>query len=144
MKQNHTGEQLERRICAAICHGRGLKARDIAKQLDLDRTTVNRILYGSSLLQELCYQDPDYRWHGVIRQERPHAGLFEFSGYYSLVSEFLALTEEAWMGSLTKGCQRIGRSLNDTRGLLHSFRDWPFHRPERDAGGELPGLGDRL
>ena len=93
MKQNHTGEQLERRICAAICHGRGLKARDIAKQLDLDRTTVNRVLYGSSLLQELCYQDPDFRWHGVIRQERPHAGLFEFSGYYSLVSEFLALTD---------------------------------------------------
>ena len=27
------------------------------------------------------------------------------------------------MDSLTKGCKRIGRSLNDTRGLLHSFRD---------------------
>ena len=27
------------------------------------------------------------------------------------------------MDELTKGCQRIGRNLNDTRGLLHSFRD---------------------
>ena len=123
MERNHSGEQTERRICAAICHGNGLKARDIAKALDLDRAAVNRVLYGSSLLQELCYQDADYRWHGIIRQERPHAGLFEFSGYSSPVSEFLSLTEEAWMDSLTRGCRRIGRSLNDTRGLLHSFRD---------------------
>ena len=27
------------------------------------------------------------------------------------------------MDSLTRGCQRIGRSLSDARGLLHSFRD---------------------
>ncbi len=124
MKRNGTGEQLERKICAVICHSSGgLKAREIAKALDLDRTAVNRVLYGSSLLRELCYQDADCRWHGVIRQERPHAGLFEFSGYYSLVSEFLALTEEEWMDSLTKGCRRIGRSLSDARGLLRSFRD---------------------
>ena len=124
MNQTHTGEQLERKICAAICRStNGLKAKDIAKALDLDHTAVNRVLYGSPLLRELCYQDADYRWHGVIRQERPHAGLFEFSGYYSLVSEFLDLSEEEWMDSLTKGCQRIGRSLSDARGLLHSFRD---------------------
>ena len=124
MNQTHTGEQLERKICAAICRStNGLKAKDIAKALDLDHTAVNRVLYGSPLLRELCYQDADYRWHGVIRQERPHAGLFEFSGYYSLVSEFLDLSEEEWMDNLTKGCQRIGRSLSDARGLLHSFRD---------------------
>jgi hypothetical protein len=116
-------EQIERKVCAAICESDGLKARDIAKSLDLDRGTVNRILYASPLLQDLCYQDDDYRWHGIIRQSRPHVGLFEFSGYYSTVDEFLSLAEDAWMDSLTKGCQRIGRSLNDTRGLLHSFRD---------------------
>ena len=39
------------------------------------------------------------------------------------VSEFLELTEDEWMDRMTEGCQRIGRNLNDTRGLLHSFRD---------------------
>ena len=116
-------EQLEQRICAAICQGAGLKAKDIARLLNLDRGTVNRILYASPLLKELCYQDRAYQWHGILRQSRPHAGLFEFSGYYGLVSEFLDLTEDEWMDRLTEGCQRIGRSLNDARGLFHSFRD---------------------
>ena len=116
-------EQLERRICAAICRSGGIKAKEIASALDMDRSTVNRVLYASPLLKELCYQDKDYRWHGIIRQARPHTGLFEFSGYYAAVSEFLDLAEGEWMERLTEGCQRIGRSLNDTRGLYHSFRD---------------------
>lgn len=116
-------EQTERKICAAICQSNGLKAKDIARQLNLDRSTVNRVLYASPLLKDLCYQDNDYRWHGIIRQSVPHDGLYEFSGYYAKVSDFLNLTEDEWMDELTKGCQRIGRNLNDTRGLLHSFRD---------------------
>ena len=116
-------EALERRVCAAICQGDGLKAREIAGILNLDRKTVNRVLYASPLLKELCYQDRDSRWHGIIRQERPHAGLFEFCGYYSKVAEFLDLTEDGWMDRLIEGCQRIGRSVSDARGLLHSFRD---------------------
>ena len=116
-------EQSERKICAAICQSDGLKAKDIARQLNLDRSTVNRVLYASPLLKDLCYQDDSYRWYGIIRQSVPHDGLYEFSGYYAKVSVFLRLTEDEWMDSLTKGCQRIGRSLNDTRGLLHSFRD---------------------
>ena len=116
-------EQLERKVCAAVCRSGGIKAREIASLLNLDRNTVNHILYASPLLHELCYQDDAYRWHGIIRQERPHAGLWEFSGYYSPVSEFLSLTEGEWMDRLAEGCGRIGRNLNDTRGLLHSFRD---------------------
>ena len=119
----HRDEQLERKVCAAICQSNGIRAREIAAQLKLDRNTVNHTLYASPLLKELCFQDRDYRWHGIIRQTRPHLGLFEFSGYYGLVSEFLDLSEEAWLESLIDGCQRIGRSVNDTRGLLHSFRD---------------------
>ena len=116
-------EQLERRVCAAICRGDGIRAREIAGALNLDRAEVNRVLYASPLLRELCYQDEKYRWHGIIRQVRPHSGLFEFSGYYGLVSEFLDLSEGEWMERLSEGCRRIGRSLNDTRGLFHSFRD---------------------
>ena len=116
-------EQLERKVCAAICQNNGVKAREIAALLKLDRNTVNHILYASPLLKELCYQDSDYRWHGIIRQTRPHSGLFEFSGYYGLVSEFLDQSEEEWMSALISGCQRIGRSVNDTRGLFHSFHD---------------------
>ncbi len=116
-------EALARKVCAAICQGDGLRARDIARQLNLDRSAVNRVLYASPLMKELCWQDGDYRWHGIIRQERPHAGLFEFCGYYSQVDEFLDLSEAAWLDRLIEGCQRIGRSTSDARGLLHSFRD---------------------
>ena len=120
-------EQLERRVCAAICQGDGLRAREIAGRLELDRSAVNRVLYTSPLLRELCYRDGDYRWHGIIRQGRPHSGLFEFSAYYGRVREFLDLAEDAWMERMAEGCQRIGRSLNDRRGLFHSFRDCRAH-----------------
>ncbi len=115
--------ELARRICALICRSGGVRAREIARELSLDRTTVNRVLYQSPLLRELCWQDREHRWHGILRQDRPHSGLQEFSGYYGLVREFLSLPEEAWMAQLTEGCVNIGRNLNDTRGLLHSFRD---------------------
>ena len=88
-------EQTEQRICAAICQSNGLKAKDIARQLNLDRSTVNRVLYASPLLKDLCYQDDSYRWHGIIRQSVPHDGLYEFSGYYAKASDFLRLTEAA-------------------------------------------------
>ena len=124
MKQGiKQADELERRICATVCGGDGLKAREIARQLGLDHTTVNRVLARSALLRELCWQDEDYRWHGIVRQARPHAGLQEFSGWYGYVRDFLSLTEESWLGALTAGCDRIGRNLNDARGLIHSFLD---------------------
>ena len=116
-------DQTERAICAAICRSDGIKAREIAKNLNLDRATVNHALYTSPLMKELCWQDNDYRWHGIVRQARPHIGLTEFAGYSGLVRDFLSLSEEEWMQRLMDGCTNIGRSLSDTRGLLHSFRD---------------------
>lgn len=113
----------ERAICAVICRSDGLKAKEIAAKLGIDRKTVNQTLYASPLMQELCYQDKDSRWHGIVRQTRPHSGLMEFSGYYSSVRAFLQLTEEQFLVKLTQGCTNIGRSLSDTRGLYHSFRD---------------------
>ena len=122
-KSMMAGEEPEGRICAAICRGGGLRAKEIAQELGLDRNTVNRVLYGSPLLKDLCWQDEAYRWHGIVSQGRPHSGLFEFSGYYGTVREFVGLAEEEWLEELERGCHRIGRSLGDTRGLLHSFRD---------------------
>ena len=119
----NVSKDLDRAVCAVICRSEGVKARDIARELALDRRTVNRILYASPLLRELCWQDREFRWHGIVHQTRPHAGLREFAGYYGAVREFLALGEEEWMDRLTRGCADIGRSLSDTRGLLHSFRD---------------------
>ena len=119
---NHSNET-GRAICAVICRSDGIKAKDIASELSLERKTVNQVLYSSPLMKELCWQDKDYLWHGIIRQSRPHSGLMEFAGYYSLVRDFMALSEDAWLEKLTEGCTNIGRSLNDTRGLFHSFRD---------------------
>ena len=113
----------EREICAAICAHDGIKAREIASELGIDRLTVNKILYSSPLMKELCWQDKQYRWHGLIRQLRPHTGLQELAAYYDSVQGFLELDEDAWMEQMTAGCVNIGRSVNDTRGLLHSFRD---------------------
>ncbi len=113
----------EQAVCAVICRHRGIRAKEIAKELRLDRQPVNHILYSSPLLKELCWQDRDYAWHGIVRQEYPHTGLQEFCGYYSSVRDFLALPEGAWLEELKHGCINIGRNLNDTRGLFHSFRD---------------------
>ena len=116
-------QEIQRAICAEICRRDGIRAREIAEELKLDRQTVNSVLYSSPLMKELCWQDRDYRWHGIVRQERPHVGLQEFAGYYGTAGEFLDLSEEQWLARLTEGCANIGRSLNDTRGLIHSFRD---------------------
>ena len=115
--------QTDREICAVICRHAGIKAKDIARELNIDRQEVNHILYSSPLMKELCWQDRDYCWHGIVRQERPHVGLQEFAAYYDRVGSFLLLSEEAWMARMTEGCANIGRSLSDARGLLHSFRD---------------------
>ena len=114
---------LANRIYALICQSDGIKAREIAAQLHTDNTTVNRQLYCSPFIHDLCYRDSDYNWHGYIRQTRPHTGLEEYSGYYATVKEFLTMDEDAWFEQLQKGCKNIGRNLNDTRGLFHSFRD---------------------
>ena len=114
---------LERAVCAVICRGDGLKARQIAKELDLDHGTVNSLLYSSPLMKELCWQDRDYRWHGIVRQSPDHTGLQEFAAWFSTAGEFLSLSEEDWLAALREGCRNIGRSLSDARGLTHSFLD---------------------
>ena len=111
------------RVYSLISREDGLKAREIAARLGLDRTAVNRLLVSSALMREMCCQDREYRWHALIRQETPHEGLYEFSGWYGLVSEFLKTEEAEWLAELEDGCRRIGRNLNDTRGLIHSFLD---------------------
>lgn len=116
-------DTIERAIYAVISKNDGIKARDIAKQTGTDHTTVNHYLYASPYMRELCFRDNDFLWHGLIRQTRPHRGLGDFSGFYGTVREFLVLSEEAWFALLLEGCTNIGRNLNDTRGLFHSFRD---------------------
>jgi len=143
MSQRRTGAGLfspeECSIYAAIARGDGLKARDIAKTLKLERSTVNSLLYASPLLQELCHKDGEERWHSLIRQSFPHDGLFEFAGYYSTVGEFVALGEADWLRRLQAGCSNIGRNLNDTRGLIHSFLD--ERAVLRRFFGDLQGFG---
>ena len=113
-------QALDRAICQLICRSDGIKAREIARRLGVDHTAVNRELYGSPLMRELCWQDGESRWHGIVRQSRPHAGLREFAGYYGLVRDFLPLSEAEWLAQLEEGCVNVGRSLSDTRGLYHS------------------------
>ncbi|MBE5938148.1 MAG: winged helix-turn-helix domain-containing protein [Lachnospiraceae bacterium] len=113
----------ERRIYEIICSHNGIKAKDIGKKTGLPRNVINRYLYGFPYIKELCYQDSEYKWHGMISQNMPHKGLENFSGYYGLVSDFLSITKDEWFERLKQGCKDIGRNLNDTRGLFHSFLD---------------------
>ena len=115
--------ETEIKMYSVICRNDGIKAKEIAKLIGKEHDYVNRMLYGSPFIHELCYRDADFFWHGLIRQQIPHTGLGDFCGYYSDVQRFLDLSEEEWMEELLQGCQSIGRNLNDTRGLMHSFRD---------------------
>lgn len=113
----------ERAVYSLISVNDGIKAKDIASRLSLSRSAVNHLLFSSPLMHELCFQDSLYCWHALIRQAPVHEGLYEFSGWYGTVSEFIHMSEEDWLSSLQDGCRRIGRNLNDMRGLFHSFRD---------------------
>lgn len=115
--------QLEQKVYHLITSRDGIKAREIARILGADRSEINRCLYTYPFIHELCVRDKDYYWHGLIRQTRPHTGLADFCGWYGSVKEFREETEEEWFSAMTEGCGRIGRNLNDTRGLFHSFRD---------------------
>ena len=101
----------------------GLKAKEIASLLSMERKQVNHLLFSSPLMHELCFQDMNFRWHALIRQAPVHEGLYEFSGWYGTVREFMNTAEEDWLSALQDGCRRIGRNLNDQRGLIHSFLD---------------------
>ena len=108
---------------ALICSREGVTAREIARELGVDRKRVNQLLYTYPFIRDLCYHDEDYRWYGLIRQGFPHEGLADYCGWYGLVEDFWAAGEGEWLADLERGCRRIGRNLNDTRGLLHSFTD---------------------
>lgn len=113
----------EREVYSMIAVHDGIMAKEIAGVLGLSRTQVNHLLFSSPLMHELCYQDQTFRWYALVRQSPVHDGLYEFSGWYGSVGDFMAESENNWFNSLQAGCRRIGRNLNDTRGLLHSFLD---------------------
>lgn len=110
-------------IYSLIASSDGITAREIARHLGIDRTTVNRQLYNYPFIRDLCYHDDDFRWRGLIQQRTPHDGLYDYAGWYGTVAEFLAQPEDRWLAELKSGCACIGRNLNDTRGLIHSFLD---------------------
>lgn len=110
-------------VYSLICSRDGVTAREVARELDIDRKKVNQLLYGYPFICDLCYHDDGYRWHGLIRQEFPHDGLADYCGWYGLVSDFAVEGESDWLTALEEGCRRIGRNLNDARGLVHSFTD---------------------
>ena len=66
-------EQTERKISAVICKSEGIKAREIARKLDLNRRTVNHVLYNSPLLRELSAQMLGY-WKIFITTGDPNGG----------------------------------------------------------------------
>ena len=116
-------DETQRKVYAVICRHDGISAKEIAREIRAERHDINRLLYGNPFVRELCYRDSGYRWYSLIRQQRPHLGLADFCGYYADVRRFLQQPEDDWLEELKSGCRRIGRNLNDRRGLIHSFLD---------------------
>ena len=50
----------ERRIYALISRSDGLKAREIARELNLSREEVNREFFQSPLIREMCYRKANH------------------------------------------------------------------------------------
>ena len=125
MKRNETElfSDDELRIYSLISRSDGIRTREIARRIGVNKTEINRWMVSSALMRELCYQDREYCWHALVKQHMPHEGLYEFAGWYGTVEEFLKETEKEWLQELKEGCRRIGRNLNDQRGLIHSFTD---------------------
>ena len=116
-------DSLGREAYSLICTCDGVTAREIARELGAERKEINRLLYGDPFICDLCYRDDGYRWHGLRRPSFPHEGLADYCGWYGTAADFLAQSEGDWLDELEEGCRRIGRNLNDTRGLIHSFTD---------------------
>ncbi len=139
MRWKGAADAHERAIYSLICSRDGIKAREVASELGLPRKLVNQYLYDSPFISDLCFRDEEYRWYGTIRQDFPHAGIELFSGWYGSVAQLLEQPEDAWLQELERGCERIGRNLNDTRGLIHSFLD--THATMCTLFQELLGFG---
>ncbi len=123
MARRDATDALGRAMYALICSHDGVSAREIARTLGVTRKEVNQRLYTYPFIRDLCFRDEDYLWYGTIGQGYPHVGLREYCGWYATVREFMACDEDEWLDELKGGCARIGRSLNDARGLIHSFLD---------------------
>jgi len=130
----------EQAVYSLISVHDGILAREIASTLGLHRSVVNRLLFSSPLMHELCFQDREFRWHALIRQAAVHDGLYEFSGWYGTVREFMDTPEDKWLSDMQDGCRRIGRNLNNTRGLFHSFLD--CRKVIRSLFRDLSGMTD--
>ena len=130
---------IERTLYSLICSHTGIKAKEISKLSGLPKNKINHYLYQSHFLKDLCCQDMEYRWSGLIRQAVPHQGLGDFCGYYSMVTEFLDTDYADFLDQLTAGCRQIGRNLNDTRGLFHSFEETYYTM--QDLFGDLLAHG---
>lgn len=132
-------DTLEMKIYSIICSSEGIKAKEIGRQTGQPRNIINHYLYSSPYMKELCFRDREYHWHSLIRQSVPHYGIEEFSGYYSWVKEFLDIDFPEFFDKLKMGCINIGRNLNDTRGLFHSFED--TYNTMQNLFGDLLGSG---
>ena len=130
----------ERAVYSLMSVSDGIMAKEIASRLGIPRQAVNHLLFSSPLMHELCYQDKSFRWYAMIRQSPVHEGLYEFSGWYGTVREFMDTQEDEWLAALQEGCRRIGRNLNDTRGLFHSFLD--SRHVMRSLFRDLSGMTD--
>lgn len=117
---------LQDKILKIVQSHKGIKAKEIAKQVNADKSDVNSILY--SKLRDRVYQDNDYRWHAGTAQEQPssptqelHTPLARLSKYYlDCLSRDIDAEVSVW-ASNKYGCPDYGQ-----------FPVLPFYETEED------------
>lgn len=101
-----TDQALSNRVLQLLEGESGLLAREIAQKLELDRKTVNSVLYGP--LRDKLYQDPQYRWY--TRAHAPDTGPTAAVDYAQTALARLARYYLACMGQEERGVATFATS----------------------------------
>lgn len=62
-------ESLTQKVLEIIENSNGIKAKDIAEQLGVDRVEINSVLYSANGLKNKCWQDSNYFWYSNTKNK---------------------------------------------------------------------------
>ena len=96
-KETELFSESELRIYSLIARKDGIKAREIARELEMDKSDISRWMVSSALMRELCYQDREYGWYD---SKGPMKGCMNFpAGMERSGSSWRKMRRNGWKNS---------------------------------------------